>query len=329
MKTNFAILLVVFAFIFSCKNNDDNGAENNNETDYKQEMRDFVIGISQYAKSINPNFNIIPQNGIELVSSNGDISGQPHLDYLNAIDANGQEDLFFGYDEDDIATTAQDNAYLRELLDVSKDAGNVILVTDYCFTQSKVENSYTQNLNSGYVSFAANERELNSIPTFPSPIHQENANEITQISQVKNFLYLINPSNFNTKNEFINAVVSTNYDLLIMDLYFTDGTAFTQNEINQLKNKANGGKRLVISYMSIGEAENYRYYWQNNWNNNPPEWLDAENPNWAGNYKVKYWNQDWQNIIFGNENSYLKKIVDANFDGVYLDIIDAFEYYEN
>jgi cysteinyl-tRNA synthetase len=113
-----------------------------------------------------------------------------------------------------------------------------------------------------------------------------------------------------------------------MDLFFTDGTAYTTSEIEQLKNKANGGKRLVISYMSIGEAENYRYYWQSGWNANKPAWLDAENPDWAGNFKVKYWNTDWQNIIYGNENSYLKKILNAGFDGVYLDIIDAFEYYE-
>lgn len=34
-------------------------------------------------------------------------------------------------------------------------------------------------------------------------------------------------------------------------------------------------------------------------------------------------------IIYGNNNSYVKKILDAGFDGVYLDIIDAFEYFEN
>ena len=34
-------------------------------------------------------------------------------------------------------------------------------------------------------------------------------------------------------------------------------------------------------------------------------------------------------IIYGNNNSYLEKILDAGFDGVYLDIIDAFEYFEN
>jgi cysteinyl-tRNA synthetase len=113
-----------------------------------------------------------------------------------------------------------------------------------------------------------------------------------------------------------------------MDLFFTDGTAFSNAEIAQLKNKANGGKRLIISYMSIGEAENYRYYWQTSWNTNKPSWLDGENPNWTGNFKVKYWYPEWQNIIYGNDNSYLKKILNASFDGVYLDIIDAFEYYE-
>lgn len=326
MKKGF-IFLAIFLILSSCNNNDDD--DSNNETEYKQRMREFVIGISQYSKAINSNFIIIPQNGIELVTDNGDKSGNPHTAYLKAIDANGQEDLFFGYDEDDKATSTSDNQYLKALLNVSKNAGKTILVTDYCSTPSKVTSSYSQNLSSDYVSFAANKRELNVIPKFPNPIHQENANNITTMSQVKNFLYLINPSNFDTKTDFINSVRETNYDLIIMDLFFKENTSFTASEINQLKTKKNGAKRLVISYMSIGEAEDYRYYWQSNWNTNHPSWLDTENPDWAGNYKVKYWNQDWQNIIFGNDNSYLKKIIDANFDGVYLDIIDAFEYYED
>lgn len=321
------IFLAIFLIFSSCNNGDDEDSDN--ETEYKQRMREFVIGISQYSKAINPNFIIIPQNGIELVTDNGDESGNPHTAYLNAIDANGQEDLFFGYDEDDKATSASDNQYLKELLNVSKNAGKTILVTDYCSTPSKVTSSYSQNLNSGYVSFAANKRELNVIPSFPNPINKENTDNITKMNQIKNFLYLINPSNFNSKADFINSVKGTNYDLIIMDLFFKDNNSFTSSEIEQLKTKANGGKRLVISYMSIGEAEDYRYYWQSNWSTNKPSWLDAENPDWAGNYKVKYWNQDWQNIIFGNDNSYLKKIIDAKFDGVYLDIIDAFEFYED
>jgi cysteinyl-tRNA synthetase len=57
-------------------------------------------------------------------------------------------------------------------------------------------------------------------------------------------------------------------------------------------------------------------------------WLDKENPEWAGNYKVKYWAEEWQRIITGNRDSYLRNITDVGFDGVYLDIIDAYEYFE-
>jgi cysteinyl-tRNA synthetase len=43
---------------------------------------------------------------------------------------------------------------------------------------------------------------------------------------------------------------------------------------------------------------------------------------------VKHWYGEWQDMIFGNNGSYLKKMYDVGFDGVYLDIIDAFEYFE-
>jgi cysteinyl-tRNA synthetase len=317
------LLQIIVIILFSCSKDDGTV-----DLQYKQKMREFVIGISKYAKSVKPAFAIIPQNGIELVTSDGETTGPPDTSYLNAIDGHGQEDLFFGYDNDDEATPAATTSYLRSYLDISKNAGNTILVTDYCSTQSKMTSSYSQNNAAKYVSFAADIRELNHIPSFPNPIYGSNNSVVTKLSDIKNFLYLLNPESYTTKTAFINAITATNYDLLIMDLFFQDGTEFTAAEINQLKNKANGGKRLVISYMSIGEAEDYRYYWQTSWNSNKPAWMNSENPDWPGNFKVKYWEKDWQNIIFGNNSSYLKKILNANFDGVYLDIIDAFEIYE-
>ncbi len=324
MKKILLILLVIS--LFSCNKDDED--DSSSGMDYKQEMRDFIIGISEYAKNTNSAFVIIPQNGIEIVTNDGEQNGTPNSAYLNAIDGHGQEDLFYGYDDDDQLTPSEANTYLREYLDISKNAGNTILVTDYCSTLSKMDDSYSKNVAAQYVSFAADERELNNIPNYPNPIHLENEDVIDLLSEAKNFLYLINPENFTTKSDFINAITATNYDLLIMDLFFHDDTEFTAAEIDQLKNKANGGKRLVVSYMSIGEAEDYRYYWQDSWEANKPSWMDAENPEWPGNYKVKYWKQEWQDVIFGNNESYLKKILDANFDGVYLDIIEAFEYYE-
>jgi len=116
---------------------------------------------------------------------------------------------------------------------------------------------------------------------------------------------------------------------VIIDLFDDDGVSLSHNDVSSLKVKEDGGRRLVIAYMSIGEAEDYRYYWKPEWKADPPTWLEAENPNWEGNYEVRYWDPDWQRIIYGNDDSYLKRIIDAGFDGVYLDIIDAFEHFES
>lgn len=298
------------------------------DIDLREEMRGFVIEISEYVKAFDATFLVIPQNGIELVSSNGESDGPLHTAYLDAIDGHGQEDLFYGYNRDDKATPDSENTYLCSFLDKSMAERNTILVTDYCSTHSNMGDSYTRNQAKGYVSFAADDRELDRIPAYPDPIYGENEEEIQALPDVQNFLYMINPGNFATRQDFIKAVTSTNYDLLIMDLFFNDDSEFTREEITQLKLKENGGTRLVVSYMSIGEAEDYRYYWQNEWNKNPPSWMAGENPNWKGNYKVWYWEEEWQAIIYGSHESYLGKILNAGFDGVYLDIIDAYEYYE-
>ncbi|MDA3952727.1 MAG: endo alpha-1,4 polygalactosaminidase [Bacteroidales bacterium] len=326
MKKLLFISLILSIFI-SCS--DDEEDENlYPDLDFKQEMRDFVTEISQYAKAKNPNFAIIPQNEHELVSDNGDTDGSPDANYNNAIDACGQEDLFYGYVDDDVITGEEDNEYLTSLLDISKSAGNVILVTDYCYTHSKMDDSYSKNNAKDYISFAADDRELSQIPDYPLSVYNENSEIISDIHDVQNFLYLINPSNYASKTEFVNAIKATNYDLLIMDFFFGDNEEFNASEIEQLKQKANGGTRLIVSYMSIGEAEDYRYYWNESWAVGTPTWLKAENPEWEGNYKVEYWNTDWKAIILGSETSYLDKIIDAGFDGVYLDIIEAFEYFE-
>lgn len=300
----------------------------NDTIKYRDEMRNFVIKISEYAKSTKPNFAIIPQNGIELVTLSGEISGSPSTAYLKAIDANGQESLFYGYNGDNKATPKDTKDYTVDFLNVSKANGNTILVTDYCYSAHKVSESYSKNAALGFVSFAAPERDLNLIPNKDFPIFNENTEDILTIKQAKNFLYLLNLENFDTKSEFLSAIQNTNYDVILIDLFFNDGQQFTSEEILKLKTKANGSGRLVLAYMSIGEAEEYRFYWQKAWKNTNPLWLDKENQDWKGNFKVKYWNADWQKIILGSENAYLDKILNANFDGVYLDIIDGFEYFE-
>ncbi|MFX1293837.1 MAG: endo alpha-1,4 polygalactosaminidase [Promethearchaeota archaeon] len=300
----------------------------NNTRDYRQDMRNFIQNLSAYAKGMNSSFVIIPQNGQELLTDDGESTGTPMSNYIAAIDGIGREDLFYGYINDDEATPPSERNYMIEFLDIAESNNVEVLVTDYCCTQEFVDNSYSLNAAKNYISFAADHRELDNIPSYPTEPYNEHLMNVVSLGDAKNFLYLINPSSFPSKYDFLNTINVTNYDLIIIDLFYED-EKLNSTEIASLKIKANGGSRLIIAYMSIGEAEDYRYYWQTEWDTNPPFWLAGENPDWPGNYKVRYWETDWQNIIYGNENSYLKKIMDAGFDGVYLDIIDAFEYFEN
>ncbi len=86
-----------------------------------------------------------------------------------------------------------------------------------------------------------------------------------------------------------------------------------------IQNKKQQKRKKIIAYISIGEAEDYRFYW-----NKYAGYLDSENPEWKGNYKVRYWDTVWQKTIL----SYIAEIIDQGFDGIYLDIVDAYQYYE-
>ena len=314
------------------------------ERDYRQDMRDFVQGISTYANDTNPDFIIIAQNGHELLTENGESTGELAAAYLDSIDGVGREDLFYGYDADNVATPKFYQNDMVSFMDVAKSNGLIVLVTDYCSKPAYMDDSYEKNAALGYISFAANDRdrELNNIPEYPEQPFNMNSDDITSLAEARNFLYLINPDLNLDKQDFLSSIADTNYDLIIVDAFY-DERALSERDVAALKVKDNGAKRLVIAYMSIGEAEDYRYYWQNDWKRNPPSWMAEENPNWDGNYKVRYWEPQWQGIIYGIGNdsandggidndiggSYLKRILNAGFDGVYLDIIDAFEYFED
>ena len=57
------------------------------------------------------------------------------------------------------------------------------------------------------------------------------------------------------------------YDMLVID-YSRDGKAalaLTPEQVNKIRIKPDGERRIVLAYLSIGEAETYRYYWKWYW----------------------------------------------------------------
>jgi cysteinyl-tRNA synthetase len=116
----------------------------------------------------------------------------------------------------------------------------------------------------------------------------------------------------------------TAFDLVVVSI----ATAGNSPTVIPALKDSPGGPKIILCYMSIGQAEDYRWYWQPEWPQNPPEWLDKGDTEWAGDYWVKYWQPEWQRIIYGTPESYLDQIIALGFDGVYLDRVDAYEYYQ-
>lgn len=80
--------------------------------------------------------------------------------------------------------------------------------------------------------------------------------------------------------------------------------------------------KTLYAYVSVGEAEDYRDYWvNNNWSSNRPSFVLGENPDWPGNYNVKFWDNTWQQLMVDR----VKSMVALGYQGAYLDIIDAYQ----
>ncbi len=136
-----------------------------------------------------------------------------------------------------------------------------------------------------------------------------------------------NSWHFHLQSVDIAAMEKVDADLIVTEYSanFGDNAPLKPAEVARLKKKPDGGKRLVIAYFSIGEAESYRFYWRPDWvGDDMPGWYVAENCAWPRNYMVRYWHDGWKDIIYRSKRSFLQRIIDAGFDGVYLDRVDVF-----
>ena len=296
---------------------------------YREEMRRFVELISRRAKEVKPGFLIIPQNAPELLTANGEHDGRIAESYLNAIDGMGCEELFYGEGKDGKRTSPGTTDYFLPFLAKLKQGGKTVLVIDYVASMQQARDSHARSRRYGFLSFQG-ERSLSTITPWRFNLHD---GSIRKLSRAANFLYLLDASRFKGIDDYIYSLCSKRWDVLIIDAFFW-GKLLTGEQVRSLQKKPSGQVRLVFAYLSIGEAEDYRYYWRAEWKRRPPKFLERENPEWRGNYKVRYWMDEWQKIICGGtdgrlfDTSYVKRILDAGFDGVYLDILDAAFYFE-
>ncbi|MEJ6457499.1 MULTISPECIES: endo alpha-1,4 polygalactosaminidase [Fusobacterium] len=281
---------------------------------YRERMKDFIKEIRD---GTNKEKIIITQNGNELYFKNGKVDNN----FFNVTNGTTQESLYYG---DVLRFNVPTSKGLKnELLELTvpiRKKGKPVFIINYGKGKKKREFLKKEDLKTKFVS------EL--LPSFNADklyetIEDYNDEDIYSLNEVKNFLCLLNPEKFSSIDGYYQTLKNTNYDLLLIEVSYNN-VFFTKEQIEELKIKHNGGKRLVIAYLSIGEAENYRFYWKKKWNKKKPNWIVKENENWEGNCIVKYWSPEWKSII----KEYQKKLDEIGVDGYLLDTVDTYQYFE-
>ncbi|GAV08546.1 hypothetical protein RvY_18219 [Ramazzottius varieornatus] len=82
--------------------------------------------------------------------------------------------------------------------------------------------------------------------------------------------------------------------------------------------------KIVLARLSIGQADRSLPYWQAQWADRPPEFLDQEDQTRPGHFRVMFWRPQWQRMIL----RYMReRVAPLGFSGLLLDGADSYQYF--
>jgi cysteinyl-tRNA synthetase len=143
------------------------------------------------------------------------------------------------------------------------------------------------------------------------------------LESVAHWLYLID---VDIDADTLDQIIASTHDMVVLDFipFEAHNTDFPMADVVDALHEADHPK-LVVAYLDIGQAEDFRTYWEPGWRVGNPDWIVALDPDgWEGNYPVAYWRDEWQDIWLG-DTGIISAVRDAGFDGIYLDWVEAYD----
>lgn len=297
----------------------------NNAVDSSKEMRNLIKNVSDHIKQKDSSKFVVFQNGLNLITKDGNENGEIDKDLVDRIDGVAQESLYFGAGEYGKKTEKESTAKFLNFINLIKSTKGVFTI-NFTNNQSDIDFTYKRATEDNVINFTNDSKSYSpdNVPTYPFKLDQENSNNINTLKDVKNFLVLTNLEKFKTKEEFIAKMQSTNYDLLIIPSDFK-GIYFTKSEVDSLKVKNNKATRLVLARVNLATVKDSDIYWQQAWNYQKPDFIMALIS--QSQYLVRFWGSDWKDIVIYNNDSVVNKALDINFNGVYLFNTEAYQLF--
>ncbi len=291
--------------------------------DFREDMRVFIQQISSYARSIRPTFSIIVRDPEELIIKR-DVQDEtviaPARTFMLSIDGVMFDGVFRG---DRVVGKPPPPELQKVTLDRiqrAKQNGLSVLLLDFAAKPTEIDEVFR---GADKLSVVANvlpvpENLMTSLPAYPRRPHRENPKNVLSLHNVKNFAYIANPRAWGRQDEFAFALHDSNYDLLIVDP-FIGREPLSARAVATLKYKKIGAQRLVFARADITSAMSHRYYWQPGWAEGSPSFVGAPFPGEPDRYFVDYWDPSWQQLMYGNPQSFVYGLIQQGYDGVVLE----------
>jgi endo-alpha-1,4-polygalactosaminidase (GH114 family) len=311
---------------------------------HRQYMRDIVIALSSYAKARNPHLVILARDAPELL-----VKGQREWDwetgrdndgaaegkytpvgsvirpYLKAIDGMLFDGLFCGKDAVDQPTDEAAAKPLLATLAMLQKEGRHGISIEYAKDLKQAALAAKKAEQAKLLSYVDQDgdRLLGRIPRGRPPL--ENPRHVRDLESARNYLPMLHSTSFGSRDDWVNALAATNYDMLLIDPFWRGTDSLTKADVTTLKLKRLGSDRLLFADLPVGRALDTRFYWKPEWSIGSPGWLVAPDPDSAGHAIVRYWETGWKEII----GQYMQGLVDLGVDGILLSDLDAYFYFED
>lgn len=300
-------------------------------SNYRKSMRDLFISLATYGKSTHKDFQILVHEGQYLLNKS---LWEYDLDSYNKIRRSKKtvkDDSFLSidipeYDEDS-------PSYVSDYINV---IDGIAVNNHYCGQNPIDSLIYTHDLSVFALEKCDSEealdraiiesfRDKNVIypflyteQAFRRLNHQliinETADSVLKLKDAHNIGFLLEDSAYDESFIALNEIRNSNYDVVVVHPFFHREKPYSKEEVDAMKFKKNGGRRLILALYNISETSEEDYFWQKKWLKKLPNWIAKKSPTNIQSYIVKYWTPEWKMIA----SRYFKGIVDSGYDGVFI-----------
>lgn len=223
-----------------------------------------------------------------------------------------------------LAERAERQRRMIYALNAMREFGLRTLSIENCRGRKEVDSANRAADRDRVLSYAASGNAKLDIVPKGHP-RAENAAPVTTITASRTWLPLLRGDRFGTKAEWLMALQKTNHDMLLIDVAHRGADPVTAYEVSQLKFKELGAPRLVMAVLPIGKAYDWRWYWRKGWEAGDPPFLFAPDPADPGSFITDLGNPQWKELL----GKTLAAILDAGFDGIVLDDVDTYLWFED